>query len=626
MLTYFTSAEGVAMSVRNGLQIWDYVVFAAMLVLSTAIGLYFAFRPGKTKGGTTEEFLIGSRQISAYPIALSLASSFLSAITVIGAPVEVYLYGIMVLMYNVACLLTVAFTCLIYIPLFYRLNIISTYEYIGRRFGIAVKYQIVFCFLLYMFIYLGIATYTPALALSEVTGINLWVSIITTGAVCTLYSTLGGIKAVVWTDVLQICVMLAGLLALLIQGLIQVGGFEKVWRIAKHGGRLNFFDFDPDPRRRHTFWTTILGGTFVWIAVYSCNQAQVQRYLACKSEKEAKKAIWLNWVGMLVLTLAAYMCGLIMYAIYETCDPLEAKRISNANQMTPLLVLEILAHIPGVPGLFIASAFSGTLSTISSGINAIAAVFVEDIIKPNWKSWGHFSDGKKTLITKFLAMTFGISIMVFAGLTSLLEENVMQLVRSVDGIFLGPILGVFTLAALLPKSNAKGAFVGMLISSILNMLLGIGSQIYPPAAEFTRKLQTSTAGCHLFNITIPSSTNVTSLLTTMETSPAPDEMVSILKNIFSLSYGYYTPVGCLTSILIGLLVSMVTGGAKDVDPALIAPIFHTIHKFIFKKEPAAPLPESGIKLLETTPEKFFNTGHYPSNLQNENLLTPAPGN
>ncbi|XP_067914628.1 sodium-coupled monocarboxylate transporter 1-like isoform X2 [Heterodontus francisci] len=511
------------MSVKNVLQAWDYIVFAAMLAVSASIGLYFAFRPGRPKGGNAEEFLIGNRQISAYPIALSLASSFLSAVTVIGAPAEVYLYGAVVLLYTIACLFTMIFTWLIYIPLFYRLNIISTYEYIGRRFGSVVKCQVVFSFLLYMFIYLGIATYTPAVALSEVTGINLWISIITTGLVCTLYTTLGGIKAVVWTDVFQICIMLAGLLALLIQGLIHAGGFEKVWRIAERGGRINFFDFDPDPRRRHTFWTTVIGGTFAWTAIYSCNQAQVQRYLACKSEREAKKAIFLNWLGMLGVTITACMCGLVMYAVYENCDPMEANRVSNNNQMTPLLVLEILSYVPGVPGLFVASAFSGTLSTISSGINAIAAVFVEDIIKPNWKSWENSSDGKKTLISKLLAMIFGLSTMVLAALTSLFQENVLQLTRSIDGLILGPILGVFTLAALFPKSNAKGASVGMLVSFSLCMFWGICAQVYPPAAKFAKKLKISTSECHLLNATSSGSTNVSSLLTTMVATPTPDK-------------------------------------------------------------------------------------------------------
>ncbi|XP_078258042.1 sodium-coupled monocarboxylate transporter 1-like [Rhinoraja longicauda] len=607
------------MAEKNVLQVWDYVVFAAMLIISAVIGLFFAFKRGGAKSGTTEEFLIGNRQLSAYPVALSLAASFLSAITVIGSPAEVYLYGIMVVIYTIGYLFTIIFTCLIYIPLFYRLNIISTYEYIGRRFGSAVKYQVVICFLMYMCIYLGIVTYTPALALSEVAGVNLWISMITTGFVCTLYTTLGGIKAVVWTDVFQICVMAAGLLAVLIQGLIHVGGMEKVWRVADRGGRLNFFDFDPDPRRRHTFWTTILGGTFVWMALYSCNQTQVQRYLACRSEREAKKAILLNWVGMVVISITACMCGLVMYAVYENCDPMESNRITNNNQMTPLLVLEILSHVPGASGLFIASAFSGTLSTISSGINAIAAVFVEDIIKPNCKSWAHFSELKRTRISKLLAMTFGIATMGLAAATSLFNENVMQMARIVDGLVLGPILGVFTLAALFPQSNAKGAFVGMFISSGLSLFLGICSQIYPPAAKFTRKLKTSIAGCHIANATTSSPMNGSSFFTSVV---RPDERASMIENVCSLSYGYYTPLGCLVTVIIGLLISMATGGTKNVDQELISPILYTIQEILFKKKPAAPLPETAIELLETTPENIFSTRHHSSDTQNEKSLQP----
>ncbi|XP_072098107.1 sodium-coupled monocarboxylate transporter 1-like [Mobula birostris] len=610
------------MSEKSALQAWDYVVFASMLLVSTIIGIYFAYENKRAKRLTTEDFLLGSRQISAFPVALSLAASFLSAITVIGGPAEVYLYGIMVVMFSLACLLTMTITCLIYIPLFYRLNIISTYEYINRRFGSAVKYQVVFAFLLYMSIYLGIATYTPALALSEVTGVNLWTSIMTTGLVCTLYTTLGGIKAVLWTDVFQIYIMLAGLLALMIQGLIHSGGFGKVWKIAEEGGRLNFFDFDPDPRKRHTFWSTVMGGTFAWTAIYSCNQAQVQRYLACRSEKEAKMAVSLNGVVMLLVTITACMCGVVMYAVYENCDPMEAKRITNPNQMAPLLVLEILSHVPGVPGLFIASTFSGTLSTISSGINAIAAIFVEDIIKPNSKSWKHFSESKRTLISKLLAMVFGLATMSMAGITSLFKENVMELARSVDGLILGPILGVFTLAALFPKCNGKGAFVGMLTGFSASVFLGVYSQLYPPADRFIRKLKTSTAGCHLFNVTISDPMNRTSFITTMVKSPTSDKTESIIENIGSLSYGYYTPVGCLIAITIGLLTSLATGGAKNVDPTLIAPILHTVHKKMFNKKPAAPPHETAVELLETTTEKKFNTAHHSSNSQNEKPLQP----
>ncbi|XP_067914754.1 sodium-coupled monocarboxylate transporter 1-like [Heterodontus francisci] len=572
-------------------QVLDYVVFGLTLLVSAAIGIFCAFKRGRTGQETTEEFLVGNRQFSAYPIALSLASSFLSAITVIGNPAEVYSFGIMFLMFVFTWLFTMAATCLIYIPLFCRLNIISTYEYLNRRFGQLVRYQVVCCFLIYMFFYLGIVTYAPSLALSQVTGVNLWISIVTTALVCTLYTALGGIKAVVWTDVFQLCIMVISLLTVLIQGSIYVGGLGKIWNIAENGGRINFLDFDPDPRRRHTFWTILVGGTFGWTATYSCNQAQVQRYLACKSENEAKKAVFLNWVGMTIVLTTACLCGLVMYAVYETCDPIKANKIRNSNQLMPLLVIEILDQTPGVPGLFVAGAYSGTLSTISSGISAMAAVFVEDFIKPIWKPWEQLSNGKKTLVSKLLAMIFGLATIGLAVVASFLQGNIIQASLSVAGIIQGPILGVFTLAALFPNSNGKGAFVGLFVGLALSMWIGIAAQIYPPADKFTRLLATSTSGCVQSNSTTSIPVNVTSLRTII-TSARQEERPSIAENFYSLSYLYYSPVACLSTVLVGFIVSMFTGGTENLDPILIAPIVHTIHNFIFRNEQALPIPET----------------------------------
>ncbi|XP_055509712.1 sodium-coupled monocarboxylate transporter 1-like isoform X2 [Leucoraja erinacea] len=545
---------------KSVFQVWDYVIFISMVLVSAAIGLFCAFKDSRSGQESTEEFFVGNRQISAYPIALSLASSFLSAITVIGNPAEVYSFGIMFLMFGFTWFITMIATSLIYIPLFYRLNIISTYEYLNRRFGQLVRYQVVCCFLIYMFLYLGIVTYAPSLALSQVTGINLWISIVTTACVCTLYTALGGIKAVVWTDVFQLCVMLIGLLTVLIQGSIHIGGLEKVWNIAENGGRLNFLDFDPDPRRRHTFWTIIVGGTFGWTATYSCNQAQVQRYLACKSEKEAKKAVFLNWVGMVIILTTACLCGLVMYALYGSCDPIKANRISNTNQLMPLMVVEILNETPGVAGLFVASAYSGTLSSISSGISAMAAIVVEDFIKPLWKPWEQLSNRKKTLATKLLAMIFGFATIGLAGVASLLKGNIIQ-----------------------------GAFAGLCVGLSLSMWVGIAAQIYPPSAKFTGLLETSISGCPLSNVTTSTPVNVTSLLTAVA-SPN-QERPSIAEDFYSLSYLYYSPLACLSTVFVGLTISFFTGGNEKVDPLLISPIVPTIHKFIFRIKQSLPKRE-----------------------------------
>uniref|UniRef100_A0A4W3JS88 Sodium-coupled monocarboxylate transporter 1-like n=1 Tax=Callorhinchus milii TaxID=7868 RepID=A0A4W3JS88_CALMI len=519
------------MSVNGVFQVWDYVVFACMLGMSAAIGIFHAFRRNGTAQGTTEDFLVGNRQISAYPIAFSLASSFLSAITVIGNPAEVYTYGIMFLMFAFSWLFTMIVTCLIYIPLFYRLNIISTYE---------VKHLLIFsspfkfpCFTITVICFIWdearwiTDVFMILVSVILLTGMNLWISIVMTALVCTFYTTLGGIKAVVWTDVFQVCVMFSGLLAVLIQGSIHFGGFRKIWSIAEDGGRLNFLDFDPDPRRRHTFWTIMVGGTFGWTATYGCNQAQVQRYLACKSEIDAKKAVMLNWIGMIIILSIACLCGLVLYAVYETCDPIKAGMVNNSNQLMPLLVMEILGHMPGVPGLFVASAYGGTLRYIHK-------YTIVDVMK--WYLMGVYFECK-------CACCFFCSI---------------QAALSVAGVIQGPILGVFTLAALFPKSNGKGAFTGLSVGLILGMWIGIGAQIYPPSDEFTKVLKTSIAGCLEPNSTISTPANITTWTVTMINHTSQEARPSIADNFYSLSYLYYSSVGCCSTLLVGLIVSMFT--------------------------------------------------------------------
>ncbi|XP_038633886.1 sodium-coupled monocarboxylate transporter 1-like [Scyliorhinus canicula] len=587
--------------------VWDYVVFASMLLMSTAIGIFSALKRGRTGQGTTEQFLVGSRQISAYPIAFSLAASFMSAITMIGYPAEVYNTGLNVLLLNFTLLLTSIITCLIYIPLFYRLNIISTYEYINQRFGRVVRYQIVCSFMVYMFFYLGIATYTPSFALSQVTGMDMWTSVVITGLACTLYTTLGGIKAVVWTDVFQLCIMVIGLVAVLIQGSIHVGGFGKIWNIAKNGNRTDIFDFDPDPRKLYTTWSVGIGAVFGWVSIYGCNQVQVQRYLACKSEREAIKAVMLNSVGVIVLFTVSCLSGLVMYAVYETCDPIKMNRVSTSDQLTPLLVVDLFDQMPGFPGLFVASAYSGTLSTISSGISAMAAVAVEDFLKPIWKPWAQLSSRKKTLVSKLLAMTFGLTTIGLAGVSSLLGRNVVQTSLMFDGLILGPMLGVFTLAALFPKSNGKGACVGWFVGVAFSMWIGIGGLIYPRPREFSELLETSTAGCLEANATTSTPVNVTSMLTTLIPTKQ-EERPDIAENLYAISFYYYGPIGCLSTVLVGLIISMLTGGTENVDPCLIAPIVHTIYKYVFKDKLNSSIPETSDNLITTPVPKQSSKG------------------
>uniref|UniRef100_A0A671YJE1 Solute carrier family 5 member 8 n=1 Tax=Sparus aurata TaxID=8175 RepID=A0A671YJE1_SPAAU len=485
----------------------DYMVFALMLVVSAAVGVYFAWtdRDQRSSG----DFLMGGRRLTALPVSLSLTASFMSAITVLSNPAEVYRYGANIGFYGISYVLTMVITSEVFLPVFYRLSITSTYEYLELRFNRTTRLLGTGLFIVQTILYTGIVIYAPALALNQVTGMDLWGAVISTGVVCTFYCTLGGLKAVVWTDVFQV-------------------------------GNLNF---DTNPLRRHTFWTISIGGTFVWVSIYGINQAQVQRYISCKSITHARLSLYINLLGLLSILLCSVFAGMCLFSVYKDCDPWTAGQVSAPDQLMPYLVMDILRDYPGLPGLFVAAAYSGSLSTVSSSINALAAVTVEDLIKP----YTNMSEKHLSWTSKGLSLIYGVLCIGMAGLASLMG-GILQAAISIFGIIGGPLLGMFTLGVLCPFANSKGVLLGLMSGLVVSLWLGIGAQIYPPTPAMTRPLSLTTEGC---NFTTTDSFNWTS--TVQPTQPP------LTDNWYSLSYLYFSPIGTIITISVGLLVSLFTG-------------------------------------------------------------------
>ncbi|KAG9468722.1 hypothetical protein GDO78_022091 [Eleutherodactylus coqui] len=482
--------------VRDSLtfSLWDYGVFAAMLLGSTGIGLFYALARGGQK--TSDDFFTGGRSMSALPVGLSLAASFMSAVQVLGVPAEAYRYGAKFVQMCLGQSLNSALTAFIFMPMFYRLGITSIYHYLELRFGRSVRLFGTIQFLVGTMLYTGIVIYAPALILNQVTGLDIWASLFSTGAICTFYTTIGGMKAVIWTDVFQVLVMIAGFFAIAIRGALLVGGPSVVLDIARNYSRINFGDFDPDPRRRYTFWTFVCGSTFLWLSMYGVHQAQVQRYISCKSESQAKLAILVNQVGLCIIISSAVICGIVMFTFYLNCDPLLAGYVSAPDQYIPFLVLEIFEQYPGIPGLFLASAYSGTLSTASTSINAMAAVTVEDLIKPKRP---HISMKKLIIISKGLTLFYGCSCIIVAALSSLLGGGVLQGSFTVMGVISGPLLGAFMLGMFTSSCNTTGVFSGLIAGITLSLWVAVGGTLYPPSPEVMGVLPMYAEKCPIYN-------------------------------------------------------------------------------------------------------------------------------
>uniref|UniRef100_A0A674ILJ5 Solute carrier family 5 member 8 n=1 Tax=Terrapene triunguis TaxID=2587831 RepID=A0A674ILJ5_9SAUR len=543
--------------------VWDYVVFGAMLLVSAVIGVYYAFAGGGQQ--TSKDFLMGGRSMSALPVALSLTASFMSAVTVLGTPAEIYLYGAIFCIFAITYFLVVVISAEVFLPVFYRLGITSTYEYLELRFNKYLRLCGTILFIIQTILYTGIVIYAPALALNQVTGFDLWGAVIATGIVCTFYCTLGGLKAVVWTDVFQVGIMVAGFSSVIIRAVVVQEGIGRILNDSYHGGRLNFWDFNPNPLQRHTFWTIIIGGTFTWTGIYGVNQSQVQRYIACKTSFQAKLSLYINLLGLWAILVCAMFCGLAMYSIYHDCDPWTAKRVSAPDQLMPYLVLDILRDFPGVPGLFVASAYSGTLSTVSSSINALAAVTVEDLIKPYFSS---LSEKKLSWISKGMSLFYGGVCIAMAGVASLLG-SLLQAALSIFGMVGGPLLGLFSLGILFSFANPIGAFVGLIGGFTVSLWVGIGAQIYPPLPERTMSLNLTTIGCDIGSPGTGGNWTATTEMPTLTTLVhlQGTERPVLADYWYSLSYLYFSTLGTLVTIALGMIVSLLTGTfSRQLDP------------------------------------------------------------
>nr|XP_031539066.1 sodium-coupled monocarboxylate transporter 1 [Vicugna pacos] len=528
-----------------------------MLLISAVVGIYHAFAAGGQQ--TPKDFLMGGRRMTAVPVALSLAASFMSAVTVLGSPSEVYRFGAIFSIFAITFFLVVVISAEVFLPVFYKLGVTSTYEYLELRFNKYVRLCGTFLFIVLTILYTGIVIYAPALALSQATGFDLWGAVVATGVVCTFYCTLGGLKAVIWTDVFQVGIMVAGFASVIIQAALIQGGISTILNDAYNGGRLNFWNLNPNPLQRHTFWTIIIGGTFTWTSIYGVNQSQVQRYISCKSRFQAKMSLYINLVALWAILTCSVLCGLALYSRYHDCDPWTAKKVSAPDQLMPYLVLDILQDYPGVPGLFVACAYSGTLSTVSSSINALAAVTVEDLVKPHFTS---LSERSLSWISQGLSVLFGVLCIGMAALASLMG-SLLQAALSIFGMIGGPLLGLFALGILVPFANSIGALVGLLVGFTVTLWVGIGAQLYPPLPERTMPLRLETYGCN-------STYNGTNWMTTTEMPFSTSafqvhkiERTALMDNWYSLSYLYFSTLGTLVTLFVGILISLSTGGRKQ---------------------------------------------------------------
>ncbi|XP_071844785.1 sodium-dependent multivitamin transporter-like isoform X2 [Apostichopus japonicus] len=425
----------MASRTANSLGVLDYIVFAVLLIITVVTGLYH----GLYKGGqnTTKKFILADRKVFSLPVALTILASFISPITLLGVPAEIYTYGaeyIPSVLQDFIMLPTVIF---LFAPVFYGLDIMTSYQYLDRRYGYPMRCFGAFMFLCQTTFYTAIVMFTPALAIEAVTGFNLWILILLTGIVCTFYTTIGGLRAVIWTDAFMSIVMFSTIVVLIITGTNAAGGFTYVWEINKMANRTDMF-----------------------------------------------QSLAMNIPMLVGVLVICCLQGLVMYAYYYGPSPIDGTirgppNTTTPDQITVFFVSEQFGGIPGYQGLYISCLVAGSLSTISSNLNAMSAVTLIDVIRPirvTIDKRKTSTERQDTTLTKVLVSVYGAVCIALAYVCVNLN-TLVALFNTIFGAVGGPLLGSFTLGMLWPRANTYGVLIGSVTGFLMGIWCIIGSYV-----------------------------------------------------------------------------------------------------------------------------------------------------
>ncbi len=434
---------------KSGFKRLDYVALVLYLGAMVCIGFYFL---GREK--STEDFFLGGRRVPWWAAGLSIFGTQLSAITYMSFPAKTYATDWAYFLNNMGTLVIAPLVIWLYLPFFRRLNVTTAYEYLERRFNVGVRMVGSAVYILLQLGRMGFVLFLPAMALSAVTGLSVHVSILLMGVLATLYTVLGGIEAVIWTDVLQVVVLAGGAIVALVTVVFDAGGLGEVISIAQGDAKLRAFILSWDLTGPTTFVIvlSVVGG----LVGSTSNQSVVQRYLTTRSEKEAAQAIWANAVLSVLATLIFFALGTALFAFYKT----HPDRLNPALQTDAVFPWFIAEQLPaGVSGIVIAGLFAAAMSSLDSCMNSVATVVTTDFLKrlvPN------VSDRRWLKVARLLTLVLGVIGSVTALLLATYDiRSIWDQYIKIMALFSGGLAGLFALGIFTRRAHGTGALIGV---------------------------------------------------------------------------------------------------------------------------------------------------------------------
>tara|TARA_R110001583_G_scaffold41135_2_gene130957 strand:+ start:1409 stop:3055 length:1647 start_codon:yes stop_codon:yes gene_type:complete len=456
----------------------DYSIIIFYIVFF--LGMGFFFKDNKD----SKDYFLGGKSMGWFPLSLSTMATQLSAISFISAPAFVGLKlggGMKWLTFEFAVPLAMIFIMIVIIPPLFRSGVVSIYEFVEKRFSPSTRLVLSIVFQLSRALATGVMVYTIAIILQAVLDIDFVYTILIISVITIIYSWQGGMKAVVWGDAIQMIILFVGLIISMYFG----------WSLLQnHGGlaegfnpeRLKVIDFNLGigEGEEYGFLPMILGGFFLYASYYGCDQTQAQRLLSAKSEKTIRQLLLANGLLRFPVVLIYSVMGLVIGGLVtlapdflqEIADTTQkyfpeefAKNGMKADLMIPVFIIKYLPH--GLIGILMVGILSAAMSSLSSTVNSLSAVTVEDFFN---RGKTKLSDKKYMIISKASVVFWGLVCIASAFLFGGSKSAVIEIINAIGSVFYGPVLVTFVLAFFSKKVNHIGMNTGIILAVLINLV------------------------------------------------------------------------------------------------------------------------------------------------------------
>lgn len=453
------------------LPILDSIVFFVLTFGNIILGVSFYFR-----NKTSDQFTSGGRKLPSWVVGMSIFATFVSSISFLALPGKAYMTNWNAFVFSLSIPLASYMTIKFFIPLYRGIGNISAYFYLEQRFGPWARIYASVCYILTQLMRTGAILMLLALPLNALFGWNVKTIIILTGLMVMLYSILGGIKAVIWTDAIQGIILITGaVVCAVVLTFSMPEGPGQLFKIALANHKFSLGSFSTS-LKESTFWVVLIYGLFINLQNYGIDQNFVQRYLTTSTDREAKSSALFGSLLYIPVSLVFFFIGTALFSYYTAQPELlpDSLRVTGAgDKIFPHFIATGLPA--GITGLLIASVFAAGMSTVSTSLNGTATIILTDYYKRYFNKNANEKSSMKVLyISSFLMGILGIAI----ALTLVGVESALDAWWSLASIFSGGMLGLFLLGYFTKRAGRIEAVIGVIIGVILIVWMSLSPLVF----------------------------------------------------------------------------------------------------------------------------------------------------